>query len=57
VDDLRLDMNSRLTDLRTPLQIIISILVALVLAIVGSGLVIWRKILTVTPFLLANPLL
>ncbi|MBI3245697.1 MAG: hypothetical protein HYZ50_04215 [Deltaproteobacteria bacterium] len=47
IDDLRLDMNSRLDDLMTLSQIIISTLVALVLAIAGAGLVMWRKILTV----------
>ncbi len=41
------DMNSRLSDLTALLHIIISTLVALVLAIAGAGLVMWRKILTV----------
>lgn len=47
IDDLRSDMNSRLDDLMTLSHIIISTLVALVLAIAGAALVMWRKILTV----------
>jgi hypothetical protein len=47
IDDLRMEMNQRLNDIMTLLQIIISTLVALVLAIAGAGFVIWRKILAV----------
>jgi DNA anti-recombination protein RmuC len=41
------DVNSRFNDVMTLLQIIISTLVALVLAIAGAGFVMWRKILAV----------
>ncbi|MBI3798922.1 MAG: hypothetical protein HY268_18400 [Deltaproteobacteria bacterium] len=41
------DVNNRFNDIMTLLQIIISTLVALVLAIAGAGFVMWRKILTV----------
>ncbi|MGE0680582.1 MAG: hypothetical protein AB7P69_06695 [Candidatus Binatia bacterium] len=41
------DINSRFNDVMTMLQIIVSALIALVLAIAGTGLVMWRKILTV----------
>jgi len=47
IDDLRTEMNQRFNDIMTLLRIIISTLVALVLAIAGAGFVIWRKILTV----------
>lgn len=54
IDDLRAEMNrrfddvnSRFNDVMTLLQIIVSTLVALVLAIAGAGLVMWRKILAV----------
>jgi ABC-type multidrug transport system fused ATPase/permease subunit len=41
------DMNDRFNDIMTFLQIIVSVLVALVLAIAGAGFVMWRKILQV----------
>jgi len=41
------DMNNRFNDIMTLLHIIISTLVALVLAIAGAGFLMWRKILTV----------
>jgi ABC-type multidrug transport system fused ATPase/permease subunit len=41
------DVNNRFNNVMTLLQIIISALVALVLAIAGAGFVMWRKILTV----------
>ena len=41
------DMNNRFNDVMTLLQIIVSTLVALVLAVAGAGFVMWRKILTV----------
>lgn len=41
------DVNGRFTDIMTVLQIIVSALVALVLAIAGAGFVMWRKILAV----------
>jgi ABC-type multidrug transport system fused ATPase/permease subunit len=41
------DVSGRFNDVMTMLQIIVSTLVALVLAIAGAGLVMWRKILTV----------
>jgi uncharacterized protein (UPF0335 family) len=47
IDDLRAEMNQRFDDIMTLLQIIISALVALVLAIAGAGFVMWRKILAV----------
>jgi hypothetical protein len=47
IDDLRAEMNQRFNDVMTLLQIIISALVALVLAIAGAGFVMWRKILAV----------
>jgi hypothetical protein len=54
IDDLRADMNrrfdnvnSRFSDVMTMLQIIVSTLVALVLAIAGAGFIMWRKILAV----------
>ena len=54
IDDLRAEMNrrfddvnSRFNDVMTLLQIIVSTLVALVLAIAGAGFVMWRKILAV----------
>ena len=40
-------MNNRFSDIMALLQIIISTLVALVLAIAGAGFVMWRKILAV----------
>ena len=47
IDDLRAEMNQRFNDVMTLLQIIVSTLVALVLAIAGAGFVMWRKILAV----------
>ena len=47
IDDLRAEMNQRFNDVMTLLQIIVSALVALVLAIAGAGFVMWRKILAV----------
>jgi hypothetical protein len=47
IDDLRVDMNNRFNDVMTMLQIIVSTLVALVLAIAGAGFIMWRKILAV----------
>jgi uncharacterized protein (UPF0335 family) len=41
------DVNNRFNDVMTLLQIIVSTLVALVLAIAGAGFVMWRKILAV----------
>jgi len=41
------DINSRFNDVMTMLQIIVSALIALVLAIAGGSLVMWRKILTI----------
>jgi len=41
------DVNNRFNDVMTLLQIIVSTLVALVLAIAGAGFVIWQKILAV----------
>ncbi len=42
------DVNSRFNDVMTLLQIIVSTLVALMLAIAGAGFVMWRKILNVS---------
>ena len=47
IDDLRVEMNQRFNDVMTLLHIIVSTLVALVLAIAGAGFVMWRKILAV----------
>jgi len=47
IDDLRADMNARFGEVMILLQIIISALVALVLAIAGAGFIMWRKILSV----------
>lgn len=41
------DVNNRFNDVMTLLQIIVSTLVALVLAVAGAGFVMWRKILAV----------
>lgn len=41
------DVNNRFNDVMTLLQIIVSTLVALVLAIAGAGFIMWRKILAV----------
>lgn len=45
IDDLRVGMNQRFDDVMTLLQIILSVLVALVLAIAGAGFVIKEKFL------------
>jgi hypothetical protein len=47
IDDLRGEMNNRFDDLMTFQHIIVSALIALVLAIAGAGFVMWRKILEV----------